>query len=167
MNDKNAANTVIRTLQEGGFNADCPQCEEQIKLKDCGLFYRDDFTPEAASIFETMQNQLELRREAVRRERQRLSTTSYVSTTATNIGTVLEHLAPSLSSFRFACSDCRSLFGPIDYVIFEGLCNGDRVTKILFGDVKTGKAVLTPRERAIRDLVRRKKVEFDIYEVSR
>ena len=91
---------------------------------------------------------------------------SKIQARATNIGNMLQHLAPSLSSFRFQCSDCHALFQPIDYVIFEGLCKG-RVSKIIFADIKTGKSRLTHDESEIKGLVGRKKVDFDVYEANR
>ena len=59
--------------------------------------------------------------------------------------------------------NCRSLFDPIDYVIFEGLTERGRVSKILFTDVKTGAAKLSEKQKEIRSLVQAKKVEFDVY----
>jgi predicted Holliday junction resolvase-like endonuclease len=40
---------------------------------------------------------------------------------AVNIGFILERIAPAFDHFPFEHNDCRSLFDPIDYVIFEGL----------------------------------------------
>ncbi len=57
--------------------------------------------------------------------------------------------------------DCRSTGGdPIDYVIFKGLSEGN-VTEIIFVDVKTGGAVLTPRQKEIKDVINvQKNVKF-------
>jgi predicted Holliday junction resolvase-like endonuclease len=59
------------------------------------------------------------------------------------------------------------LFDPIDYVIFEGLCQRGIVSRIIFADIKTGSGSLSRRQREIRDLVNSKKVEFDTYEAKR
>ncbi len=68
-----------------------------------------------------------------------------------------------MKDFCFEKNDCRSLFDPIDYVIFEGLTQKGKVSKILFVDIKTGKASLSGRQKTIRNLVEDKKVTWDTY----
>jgi predicted Holliday junction resolvase-like endonuclease len=48
-----------------------------------------------------------------------------------------------MRDFSFDRNDCRSLFDPIDYIIFEGLSKKNSVSKILFTEIKTGRLVLT------------------------
>ncbi|MFH1620033.1 MAG: Holliday junction resolvase-like protein [bacterium] len=76
---------------------------------------------------------------------------------------MLERLAPAMKSFRFNRNDCRSLFDPIDYIIFEGLSKNGTVSRLLFADIKTGKARLSGGQKKIRELVERKKVDIDYY----
>lgn len=133
-------------------------------LKHCGLFYLDGFTPKAEELHQQYVDELQTRRSELIDRRKNISRRSEVQARAVNVGFILERLAPSLRTFRFDCTDCRSLFDPIDYIIFEGLCDKGKVSKILFADIKTGNARLTSKQREIRDLVRRKKVEFDVYE---
>ena len=80
-----------------------------------------------------------------------------------NMGLILERLAPCMGTFRFERSDCRSLFDPIDYLIFEGLSEKDAVSRILFMEVKTGESPLKPTQRQIRSLVRSKRVSMSVY----
>lgn len=167
MNDGRLAKEIIRTLEDGGFYAECPCCEEPVRLRDCELFYMDDFSEKGQQIYEQYRLELQQRGADLRERRRNVSRSSEVQAKATNIGFILERLAPSLSTFRYECSDCRSLFDPIDYVIFEGLCQKGAVSRIIFADVKTGNASLSRRQREIRDLVKSKKVEFDTYEAKR
>ena len=164
MNEKATAHRIISTLERGGFHAKCPCCDGDILLRGCGLFYFDDFSPRAQELYEQQWIELKERNERLQRRRKRISQSSEVIARATNVGSLLERLAPSLSNFNFACSDCRSLFDPIDYVIFKGLCNGGRVSQIIFADIKTGNSRLNSRQNEIRDLVRAKKVDFEVYE---
>jgi len=99
----------------------------------------------------------------LRERRKSIPRISEAKTTAVNIGFILERIAPSMKEFRFDRNDCRSLFDPIDYVIFEGLSKRGSVSKILFADIKTGKAALTKKQKEIRDLVEAKKVIWDTY----
>jgi predicted Holliday junction resolvase-like endonuclease len=167
MNDRRLAKEIIRTLEEGGFYAECPCCDEPVRLRDCDLFYMDDFSDKGQEIYDGYKMEQQQRRADLRERHKQFSRSSEVQAKATNIGFILERLAPSLSTFRYECSDCRSIFDPIDYVIFEGLCQKGAVSRIIFADVKTGNASLSRRQRDIRDLVKDKKVEFDTYVAKR
>lgn len=158
------ANEVIRTLESSRSYAQCPCCEEPILLKDAGLFYLDDFPPHAEQAYQQLLQDLQEQQKVLRARRKTISKTSEVGAKAVNIGFILERIAPSMEEFRFDRNDCRSLFDPIDYVIFEGLSKKGAVTKILFADIKTGGAQLGPRQKEIRNLVERRHVVWDTYE---
>lgn len=70
--------------------------------------------------------------------REKGTTKSEEGAKSTNIGFILERLAPTMKNFRFNHNDCRSLFDPIDYIIFEGLSTKGKVSKFFFVDIKTG-----------------------------
>ncbi len=163
MNLTKDAKEVIRTLEENRFYAECPCCGEPILLRDAGLFYLDDFSPEAEELYKERLDELREQEKEIRERRKEISRGSEVKTTAVNIGFILERIAPCMKDFCFEKNDCRSLFDPIDYVIFEGLTRKGTVSKILFVDIKTGKATLTGKQREIRGLVQNKKVIWDTY----
>lgn len=167
MGDAQLAKKIIHTLEDGGFYAECPCCDETVLLRDCDLFYMDEFSDRGQEVYEQYQAELQERRAQLADRRRHISKSSEVQAKATNIGFILERLAPSLSSFRYECSDCRSLFDPIDYVIFEGLCQKGVVSRIIFADIKTGNGRLSQKQRSIRDLVNSKRVDFDTYEAKR
>lgn len=121
-------------------------------LKDAGLFYLDDFSPEAEKLYQQRLDELKERDRELRARRKEISRTSETGAKAINIG------------FHFNRNDCRSLFDPIDYIIFEGLSTKGSVRKILFVDIKTGGARLNDNQREIRALVDRKRVVWDTYE---
>jgi predicted Holliday junction resolvase-like endonuclease len=78
-------------------------------------------------------------------------------------GKVEEHLAPLAPAFfeRFNPKDARFLGGPIDFVVFDGLDEGD-LRCVCFVEVKTGSAALTQRERRVRDAIQRRDVSFEL-----
>jgi predicted Holliday junction resolvase-like endonuclease len=166
MNLKNEANKIIRILETGGFYAECPCCEEPILLKKAGLFYLDDFTPDARALYNQHKAELKEREKELKDYRKSIAETSEVGAKAVNIGFILERLAPTMQDFRFDRNDCRSLFDPIDYVIFEGLSKKGSVSKILFADIKTGTARLQNKQKEIRNLVEKKKVDWDTYKTE-
>src|SRR6266516_2088905 len=118
MNLKNEAREIIRILETGNFYAECPCCEEPILLKRANLFYLDNFTPEALELHKEQSAELWGREKELRNRRKSICQTSEVGAKSVNIGLILERLAPTMHDFRFDRNDCRSLFDPIDYVIF-------------------------------------------------
>src|SRR5216684_6848580 len=78
---------------------------------------------------------------------------------AVTAGKVFEQLVPFLPGFRFNPKDARFLGSPVDFVVFDGLNDGD-VRRVVFLEVKTGAAELSPRERRVRDAVRDAQVEW-------
>ncbi len=163
MNLTKEAKEIIRTLEENQFYAECPCCGEPVLLKDAGLFYLDDFSPEAEKLYQEKLQECKVREKEIREERKAISRRSEKTTTSVNIGFILERIAPSMKSFPFNHNDCRSLFEPIDYIIFEGLNKKDSVSKILFTEIKTGDAKLTKKEKEIRNLVEKKQVAWETY----
>jgi predicted Holliday junction resolvase-like endonuclease len=163
MNLTKEAKEIICTLEENNFYVECPCCGEPILLKDAGLFYLGDFSSEAEQLYQQKVAECKLREKQLREKRKKISEKSEVSTTAINIGFISERIVPLMKDFSFDRNDCRSLFDPIDYIIFEGLSKKNSVSKILFTEIKTGKANLTGKQKEIRNLVQRKRVTWDTY----
>ena len=163
MNTRAKANDIIKMLEQRGFYAECPACEETVKLKDCELFYLDEFTDSARSVYERLRREQAERATELAGRRKQITSSSQAGAQAVNTGLILERLAPCMGSFRFDRSDCRSLFDPIDYLIFEGLSTKDRVSKILFMEIKTGGSPLKPVQKQVRSLVLSKQVSVTIY----
>jgi predicted Holliday junction resolvase-like endonuclease len=164
MNLSKEAKGIIHTLEENRFYAECPCCGEPILLKDAGLFYLDDFSPDAEKLYQQKLAECKIREKEIREKRKKISLKSEIATETINIGFILERIAPSMKDFCFDRNDCRSLFDPIDYIIFEGLSQKNSVSKILFVEIKTGKARLNNHQKEIRSLVERKRVEWDTYQ---
>jgi predicted Holliday junction resolvase-like endonuclease len=78
---------------------------------------------------------------------------------AVTVGKVAEQLLPFFPEFRFNPRDARFLGAPVDLVVFDGLAEGE-VRRVVFVEVKTRGARLTPRERLVREAVERGRVEW-------
>ena len=74
-------------------------------------------------------------------------------------GRVSEQLLPFLPGFGFNPKDARFLGSPVDFVVFDGLDDG-ALRRVVFVEVKTGDADLSPRERQVRDAVQGREVEW-------
>ena len=79
---------------------------------------------------------------------------------AVTMGKVTEHFIPYLPDFTYNPKDARFLGSPIDFVVFDGLTEGE-VKRVVFIEFKTGESKLSTRERRIRDAVRSGKVTWE------
>ena len=94
----------------------------------------------------------EARRDSVARSRSVLS------------GQFLEKLAPRFPDFPYDPTDLRFLGTPVDYVVFDGLSEGD-VREIVFLEVKSGRSNLNAAQRRVREAVEARDVRWDVYRV--
>jgi predicted Holliday junction resolvase-like endonuclease len=91
-------------------------------LKNAGLFYFDDFSPEAEKLYQQKLKECRIREKEIREERKAISLRSETATTT---------IAPTMSDFRFGRNDCRSLFDPIDNYEWQTLrVQEDRKIKV-------------------------------------
>ncbi|MFH1084351.1 MAG: Holliday junction resolvase-like protein [Chloroflexota bacterium] len=81
-------------------------------------------------------------------------------------GKATEHLMPYLPGFGYNPQDARFLGTPVDFVVFDGLSEGD-VRRIVFVEVKTGRApALSAREKLVRRCIRQQSVSYDVIHVE-
>jgi predicted Holliday junction resolvase-like endonuclease len=77
-------------------------------------------------------------------------------------GKITEHLIPYFPDFEYNPKDARFLGTPVDFIVFDGLSEGE-MNKVVFVEVKTGKTgALSPREKLVRDCIDRGKVSYEI-----
>jgi predicted Holliday junction resolvase-like endonuclease len=154
---------LINFLQQNGFKANCTTCGDSFMLKDAKLFSLDNFNTDAKKLLNKKKEELKDRKELISKKKSSTQKRVETTTGSVNMGFILERLAPVLAQFPFDKNDCRSLFDPIDYVIFEGLQKIGKVQKIFFVDIKSGKAKLKANQKAIKQIIEQKKVEFKNY----
>jgi predicted Holliday junction resolvase-like endonuclease len=75
-------------------------------------------------------------------------------------GKVTEHIVPYLPGFDLDPKDIRFLGTPIDLIAFNGLNASVEEIEIVFIEVKTGRSVLSAREKAVKKAVEEKKVSW-------
>ncbi len=91
------------------------------------------------------------RRDAVRRSRSALA------------GRSSEQLAPLFDGFaeRYDPADARFLGAPVDFVVFDGLGNGE-LREVVLVEVKTGAGRLNANERQVRDAIDEGRVGYEL-----
>lgn len=67
-------------------------------------------------------------------------------------GKVTEQMVPYFTEFPFNPKDARFIGSPIDFVVFDGLSDGE-IKELVVVEVKTANAVLTKREKQVRDAI--------------
>ncbi|MFA6856666.1 MAG: Holliday junction resolvase-like protein [Treponema sp.] len=78
-------------------------------------------------------------------------------------GQMIEQVAPFLPGFPCNPADVRFVGKPVDFVGFPGAAEGKSVEEILFIEVKSGSAVLSKREREIKNAVNAGRVRYVEY----
>jgi predicted Holliday junction resolvase-like endonuclease len=154
---------IIQALRVGNFYAECPTTGDDIYLRKTAMFDNDNFTSEALDIYQQQLDEIRETKNRLKKLRERGTTKSEIGAQSVNIGKILERLAPTLGSFRFNHNDCRSLFDPIDYIIFNGLSEKGTVDKLFFVDIKTGNKRLDPKQKEIKTVILNNKVTFKKY----
>ncbi len=83
------------------------------------------------------------------------------------MGKITEHLIPYFPDFKYNPKDVRFLGTPVDFVVFDGLSEGEVMKKVVFLEVKTGKSAgLSTREKQIRTCIEGKNVGYEIIHVN-
>ena len=77
-------------------------------------------------------------------------------------GKITEHLIPYFPEFKYNPKDAKFIGSPIDFIIFDGLNEGN-LKKIIFVEVKTGKkGSLSDKEKLIKRCIENKNIEYEL-----
>jgi predicted Holliday junction resolvase-like endonuclease len=72
-------------------------------------------------------------------------------------------VVPYLPGLDIDPKDIRFLGTPIDLIVFKGLNGSGEEVEIVFIEVKTGRSVLSPREKAVKKTVEEKRVSWRVF----
>lgn len=95
-----------------------------------------------------------LRKDAVKRSKAVIS------------GQVAEQIAPFLPDFPANPSDARFIGKPVDFIVFSGLSENEKIDEILFVEVKTGKSLLSEREKEVKKAIEKGNVRYVEYRIN-
>lgn len=94
----------------------------------------------------------DIRKDAIKRSRAVLT------------GSFSEQLAPFLPDFKYSPTEVRFLGKPIDFLVFKGL-DKKELEEVIFVEVKSGKSQLSTIERKLRDVIKAKKISWELYRI--
>lgn len=80
---------------------------------------------------------------------------------ATIKGQMAEQLAPHLPGFKHNPKDARFLGMPVDYIVYDGMSDGE-IKEVIFVEVKTNTSQLSTIQRKIRDAIQDKRVSWEV-----
>jgi predicted Holliday junction resolvase-like endonuclease len=152
---------LIRSLKSQELVAECPNCYSEFPLADALLFDGTAaFPEEARERRREYEDELKSRRAELRKRKELAGVRAIATTEAVSVGKMVEHLVPILKGFEFEPADCRTLFEPIDLLVFNGL-SVSKVDLLAFMEIKTGRAQLNSHQRKIRDAIRSNRVFYE------
>ena len=150
---------LINELKTSNLFAKSP-CGHEFKLKESILFDgTKPFPKEALETQAKLKAELKDRAEDIKKKRKLATKKAEITTKSVNIGKNLEKVLPTMKDFKWELSDCRVLGDPIDLITFNGFSN-NLVNSLSFIEVKTGKARLNARQKAIKDAILDKRVSY-------
>ena len=153
---------IIDKLKNSDLYAEC-SCGGEFKLSDIVLFDgTKPFPPEVKVVQERYEEELKQREEGLEKSKKLATERATITTTAVNIGKILEKVLPTMDDFRWNIPDCRFLGDPIDLLTFNGCCQ-NKIESISFIEVKSGKARLNKNQRQVRDAVQDEKVRYEVF----
>jgi len=79
-------------------------------------------------------------------------------------GQFSEQLAPYLPDFPYLPTECRFIGKPIDFLVFKGM-DDKKIDEVVFVEIKSGNAKLSPQEKNLKDAIEKKRVKFFEYHV--
>ena len=105
-------------------------------------------------LFKNQCDKKKLRKDAVKRSKAVIN------------GQVAEQIAPFLPDFPANPSDARFIGKPVDFIVFSGLSENEKIDEILFVEVKTGKSLLSEREKEVKKAIEKGNVRYVEYRIN-
>jgi predicted Holliday junction resolvase-like endonuclease len=79
-------------------------------------------------------------------------------------GQFSEQLAPYLPDFPYLPTEAKFLGKPIDLIIFRG-SDEKKISAVIFVEIKSGKAKLSPQEKELKKAIEEKRVRWVEYRI--
>ena len=114
----------------------------------------------AAVLYSSLKLRLDAQwEERVRKVKEEASQEALKQSAATLKGQVGERFAPFVPGFKYQPADARFLGSPIDYIVFDGLAEGELRT-VAFVEVKTGAVPLSPFQKQVKAAIEEGRVAW-------
>ena len=150
---------MIEKLKKSDLIAEHAGCGE-FKLSEALLFDgTKPFPKEAMEAQNKKKEELNEMEDDFKKRKKLIMKKAEITTKAVNIGKRFEKILPTVEDFKWARPDVRFLADPIDFIVFNGLSQGD-IKSIDFVEVKCGEARLNKHQKLVKEAVEDSKVSY-------
>jgi predicted Holliday junction resolvase-like endonuclease len=151
---------IISQLKSSNLYAECTHCGEEFKLTDAVLFDGHGVFPEIAKEKrKELLEELKQRTELLKKQKISADVGAEKRAIEVGIGKIIEKVIPAYKKFKIPLSDCRPLFEPIDFIVFNGLSEM-KIDSVTFLEIKTGNSKLAKHEKMICKAIDEKKLSY-------
>jgi len=81
-------------------------------------------------------------------------------------GQFSEQLTPFLPDFKYLPTECRFVGKPVDLIVFKGM-DDKNINEVVFVEVKSGNAKLSPQEKKLKETIEKKRVRWEEYRIPK
>jgi len=120
---------------------------------------RGAFPEDAEAIRQNMLKEMEQRKEILEKRKVSADVGAEKKAIEVGIGKIIEKIVPAHRMFKMPLCDCRPLFEPIDFIVFNGMSKMT-VNSVTFLEIKTGNSRLNKHERMVRDAITDKRILY-------
>lgn len=129
----------------------CPCCGEIVRVSDLHLQYRDEAPKTWLDKYESKIRELDVKFEEFNEQKSMIRKEAITRGRRRVIDTVNMCIDDSISCLDFDPYDIKSLFSPIDFVVFNGMNHGKELDDIVFLGTKSRDKIRKSLQKTIND----------------
>ena len=143
----------------------CPHCRSLFRLVDAKVSYDSPYKVDWLDKLENLQESWETKAEELGEKEKAMRREAIEKATRTELPKLLHRIVPTFTKSNLNPQDIKTLFHPIDFLVFDGL-NNDRVDRVLLMDHKPNDSGRTSIHKGINDAIRSEAIEWRTLRVS-
>lgn len=143
----------------------CPQCHALFRLVDARVSYDAPYKLDWMDRIQNAQDSWQTKTEDLEAKEKEMRRTAIERATKTKLPKLLKRVVPTFAAYKLNPQDIKTVFHPIDFVVFDGL-NRDRVNRVLLMDHKTSETNRASIQRSIADTIGTDSVAWETLRVS-
>jgi predicted Holliday junction resolvase-like endonuclease len=143
----------------------CPQCHALFRLVDARVSYDSPYKFDWLDEIQTVQESWQTKTEDLEEKGKEMRRVAIERATRTQLPKLLKRMVPTFAAHKLNPKDIKTVFHPIDFVVFDGL-NKDRVNRVLLMDRKTSETNRASIQKSITDTIRTDSIGWETLRVN-
>ncbi|MEM2941638.1 MAG: Holliday junction resolvase-like protein [Thermoproteota archaeon] len=152
------------TLQRQIFGI-CPHCNDFFRLSDCNIYLKRRPAPDWLDEINREKERLSKLGEKLEEKRKELQRKAQKEGRR-EAQKVIKRIDPIFTPRGLNPDDAKVIFHPIDYIVFNGMKNGDSIKGILLLDRETRDSTHRSLQRSIEKVIERESYEWQTLRVQ-